>query len=90
MFFPSLAFSPPPRDKPAVRLPKGEVEAFAKAQRARYQRGMLKWLRDPRSLNASVPSRFCRLRARATTWTCCWRLAAPTCSPDVPRTHCRH
>ncbi len=52
LFFPNLSLSPPPREKPAVRLPKGEVEAFAKAQRALYQRGFLKWLRAPQDAQA--------------------------------------
>jgi len=47
LYFPNLTLSPPPRDKPAVRLPKGQAEPHAKAQRAIYQRGFLKLLRTP-------------------------------------------
>ncbi len=47
LYFPNLALAPPPRDKPAMRLPKGQAEPHAKAQRAIYQRGFLRWLRAP-------------------------------------------
>ncbi len=47
LYFPDLSLAPPPRDKPAARLPKDEVANHAKAQRTQFQRGFLRWLRAP-------------------------------------------
>ncbi len=46
MYFPDLSLAPPPRERPALRLPHDESEAFLRTQRLRYQRGFVKWLRD--------------------------------------------
>jgi chemosensory pili system protein ChpA (sensor histidine kinase/response regulator) len=52
LFFPDLTLSPPRRDKPAVRLQHDELEAFVREQRTRFQRGFVKWLREPSDIAA--------------------------------------
>ncbi|HVB47747.1 MAG TPA: Hpt domain-containing protein, partial [Burkholderiales bacterium] len=47
LFFPDLSLLPPPRVKPAERLPRDQMEPFLRAQRARFQRGFIQWLREP-------------------------------------------
>ncbi len=47
LFFPDLSLPPPPRAKPAERLPRDQLEPFLRAQRARFQRGFIQWLREP-------------------------------------------
>ncbi|MGH8735830.1 MAG: hypothetical protein ACREVC_00520, partial [Burkholderiales bacterium] len=44
LYFPDLSLAPP-RDHPALRLPREESETFMRTQRLRYQRGFVKWLR---------------------------------------------
>ncbi len=46
LYFPDLSLAPPPRDHPAVHLAHEEAETFLRAQRLRFQRGFVKWLRD--------------------------------------------
>ncbi|MGA8005956.1 MAG: Hpt domain-containing protein, partial [Burkholderiales bacterium] len=46
LYFPDLSLAPPPRDHPALRLSQEESDTYLRAQRMRYQRGFVKWLRD--------------------------------------------
>jgi chemosensory pili system protein ChpA (sensor histidine kinase/response regulator) len=46
LYFPDLSFRPPKRDKVPVVLKPGETEKFLREQRSRYQRGLLKWLKN--------------------------------------------
>jgi chemosensory pili system protein ChpA (sensor histidine kinase/response regulator) len=46
LYFPDLSFRPPKRDKNPVALKPGEADEFLRDQRARYQRGFLKWLKN--------------------------------------------
>ena len=57
LFFPDLTLQPPRRDKPAVRLPHDEFEPFMRAQRARFQRGFVRWLREPSDIAAIADMR---------------------------------
>ncbi len=52
LYFPDLTLVPPPRDKPATRVPREEADAFLRAQRARFQRGFVRWLREPSDVAA--------------------------------------
>jgi len=57
LFFPDLALPPPPREKPARRLPQDEIEAFLRAQRTSFQRGFVRWLREPSDIAAVADMR---------------------------------
>jgi len=46
LYFPDLSFRPPKRDKVPVVLKPAEAERFLRDQRSRYQRGLLKWLKN--------------------------------------------
>ncbi|MFC5302213.1 Hpt domain-containing protein [Azospira restricta] len=46
LFFPDLSLRPP-RRAPAPALPRDELQQLLRAQRARFQRGLLAWLRNP-------------------------------------------
>jgi len=48
LYFPDLSLAPPPRDRPAQRLQREDSDAHLRAQRIRFQRGFVKWLRDTR------------------------------------------
>jgi chemosensory pili system protein ChpA (sensor histidine kinase/response regulator) len=52
LYFPDLSLSPPPRDHPALRLSQEESDTYLRAQRTRYQRGFVKWLRDAEDRSA--------------------------------------
>ncbi len=52
LFFPDLSLPPPPRAKPAARLPREQLESCLRAQRTRFQRALVRWLREP----ADVPA----------------------------------
>jgi chemosensory pili system protein ChpA (sensor histidine kinase/response regulator) len=47
LFYPDLSLAPPPRERPAMRLSREEVDGYLRGQSARFQRGLLKWLREP-------------------------------------------
>ena len=47
LFFPDLALQAPPREEAPVRLSAGDAETYLRGQRARFQRGFLKWLKEP-------------------------------------------
>ncbi|MBI2319635.1 MAG: Hpt domain-containing protein [Betaproteobacteria bacterium] len=48
LFYPDLSLRPPQRDQPVAALRRDEEARYLQEQRARFQRGMLNWLRqDP-------------------------------------------
>src|SRR6266571_1792241 len=49
LYFPDLSFRPPKRDKIQMALKPGEAEKNLREQRTRYQRGLLKWLKNDAS-----------------------------------------
>jgi len=57
LFFPDLALPPPPREKPARRLLQDGVDAFLRAQRTSFQRGFVRWLREPSDIAAIADMR---------------------------------
>jgi len=52
LFYPDLSLAPPPREKPAVRLSREEAGAYLRSQSARFQRALVKWLRQPSERDA--------------------------------------
>ncbi|HEY6240425.1 MAG TPA: Hpt domain-containing protein [Burkholderiales bacterium] len=46
LYYPDLSFRPPKRDKIQTPLTAGEAEKQAREQRGRYQRGLLKWIKN--------------------------------------------
>jgi chemosensory pili system protein ChpA (sensor histidine kinase/response regulator) len=46
LYYPNLSFRPPKRDKTTGILKPGESEKTLREQRGRYQRGLLKWLKN--------------------------------------------
>src|SRR5690348_10671770 len=46
LFYPNLAFRPPKRDRSTGVLKAGDAEKYMREQRGRYQRGLLKWLKN--------------------------------------------
>jgi chemosensory pili system protein ChpA (sensor histidine kinase/response regulator) len=49
LYFPDLSFRPPKRDKIPVPLKAGDADKNLREQRGRYQRGLLKWLKNDAS-----------------------------------------
>ncbi|HEX4798868.1 MAG TPA: Hpt domain-containing protein [Burkholderiales bacterium] len=49
LYFPDLSFRPPKRDKVQVALKPGEADKHLREQRTRYQRGLIKWLKNDAS-----------------------------------------
>src|SRR5256712_6886100 len=49
LYFPDLSFRPPKRDKVQVALKPSEADKHLREQRSRYQRGLLKWLKNDAS-----------------------------------------
>jgi chemosensory pili system protein ChpA (sensor histidine kinase/response regulator) len=47
LFYPDLSLAPPPRERPAMRLSREEADGYLRGQSTRFQRGLLKWLREP-------------------------------------------
>ena len=47
LFFPDLSIRPPRRETGAEKLSPGEFQRILRQQRARFQRGLLAWLRAP-------------------------------------------
>ncbi len=47
LYFPDLTLQPPPREDHPVRLSPAETETYLRGQRSRFQRGFLKWFKDP-------------------------------------------
>jgi chemosensory pili system protein ChpA (sensor histidine kinase/response regulator) len=52
LFYPDLSLAPPPREKPAVRLSREEAGAYLRSQSTRFQRALVKWLRQPAERDA--------------------------------------
>ncbi len=53
LYFPDLSLQPPPREEHPVRLSAGDLDTYLRGQRTRYQRGFLKWFKDPAD-NAAI------------------------------------
>src|SRR5205809_6837785 len=49
LYYPNLTFRPPKRDRLAGALRAGETDKYLREQRGRYQRGLLKWLKNDTS-----------------------------------------
>ncbi|HKW39019.1 MAG TPA: Hpt domain-containing protein [Burkholderiales bacterium] len=49
LYYPNLSFRPPKRDRSIGILKPGESEKSLREQRGRYQRGLLKWLKNDAS-----------------------------------------
>src|SRR6267154_1307443 len=49
LYYPNLTFRPPKRDKLAGALRAGDSDKYLREQRGRYQRGLLKWLKNDTS-----------------------------------------
>src|SRR3989441_9758692 len=49
LYFPDLSFRPSKRDKIQIALKPGEADKHLREQRTRYQRGLLKWLKNDTS-----------------------------------------
>src|SRR6266481_1351080 len=49
LYFPDLSFRPPKRDKIPVALKAADADKSLREQRGRYQRGLLKWLKNDAS-----------------------------------------
>ena len=49
LFFPDLSQRPPKRGELAPKLPRGEFQRLVRQERARFQRGLLSWLRDAKN-----------------------------------------
>jgi len=49
LYFPDLAFRPPKRDKIPVPMKAADADKSLREQRGRYQRGLLKWLKNDAS-----------------------------------------
>ena len=47
LYFPDLTLQPPPREDHPVRLSAADMDTYVRGQRARFQRGFLKWLKVP-------------------------------------------
>ncbi len=47
LYFPDLSLQPPPRDEHPVRLSAEDMGTYVRGQRTRFQRGFLKWLKEP-------------------------------------------
>jgi chemosensory pili system protein ChpA (sensor histidine kinase/response regulator) len=49
LYFPDLSFRPPKRDKIPIPLKAADADKSLREQRGRYQRGLLKWLKNDAS-----------------------------------------
>ena len=47
LYFPDLSLQPPPREEHPVRLSAADTDTYLRGQRTRFQRGFLKWLKEP-------------------------------------------
>jgi chemosensory pili system protein ChpA (sensor histidine kinase/response regulator) len=81
LFFPNLTLADPPRDKLNVRLPREQTEYLLRTQRTRFQRALVRWLREPLDVPALEEMRAAvdlveetqSLTAQRTFW---WTVAA--------------
>jgi chemosensory pili system protein ChpA (sensor histidine kinase/response regulator) len=53
LFYPDLSLRPPKRQAAAKRSPQ-EIQALVKAERARFQKGLLTWLKNPEAAAAGL------------------------------------
>lgn len=58
LFFPDLSLPPPPREEAPLRLSAEDMDTYLRGQRSRFQRGFLKWLKEPQD-----PSSFADMLA---------------------------
>jgi chemosensory pili system protein ChpA (sensor histidine kinase/response regulator) len=77
LFFPDLSLRPPRRGQEPASLPAAEEEKQLKALRGRFERGLLKWLRNPaeaegpqemREAVAGIEARLTNPAVRALWW----------------------
>ena len=54
LFFPDSARRPPKRDKPFAPVTSDVLKSLLKAERSRYQKGLLIWLKTPEQLETAV------------------------------------
>jgi chemosensory pili system protein ChpA (sensor histidine kinase/response regulator) len=52
LFYPDLSLAPPARERPAVRLSREEITPYLRSQSSRFQRALVKWLRQPADRDA--------------------------------------
>ena len=52
LYFPDLSLAPPPRERAAPHMQREDLAAFLRAQRLRFQRGFVRWLRDAQDRSA--------------------------------------
>ena len=52
LYFPDLTIAPPARDRLAPAIARADADGHIRAQRARFQRGLLRWLREPGNAQA--------------------------------------
>ncbi|MBK6632362.1 MAG: Hpt domain-containing protein [Betaproteobacteria bacterium] len=57
LFFPDLTLRPPKRTEEPSQLPAGETARRLKAERARFERGFLRWLRNAEDVSGVVEMR---------------------------------
>ncbi len=57
LYFPDLTLPAPPHERPALSLAPEQAQALLRAQRARYQQGLVHFLRDPSNLPAIAEMR---------------------------------
>jgi chemosensory pili system protein ChpA (sensor histidine kinase/response regulator) len=57
LFFPDLSLRPPKRTEEPLELPAGEAARRLKAERARFERGFLRWLRNAEDVSGVIEMR---------------------------------
>ncbi|MBS3916428.1 MAG: Hpt domain-containing protein, partial [Sulfuritalea sp.] len=57
LFFPDLSLRPPKRTEEPSQMPPGEAANRLKAERARFERGFLRWLRNAEDVSGIVEMR---------------------------------
>ena len=57
LFFPDLTLRPPRRTEEPSQLPAGETARRLKAERARFERGFLRWLRNAEDVSGVIEMR---------------------------------
>ena len=66
LFFPDLAARPPRRNAPARPIAPAEFQRLLKRERARYERGLLAWLRTPHEAGGASDMQAAVKRIEAT------------------------
>jgi len=54
LFFPDLSLRPPKRTAAVAKLSPDELKTLLKQQRARFQKGLLQWLKNPAAADAGL------------------------------------